>query len=54
MYKQLEELGINIGIQMINGTGVAHYYDHVNDVIVIDVNAEEPDIVSVVHEYDHY
>ena len=54
LYEQLKRLGIRIGIQMINGTGVAHYYDHINDVIVIDVNAKEPDIVSIVHEYIHY
>lgn len=54
MYEQLRKLGIRIGIQYVNGTGVAHYYDHVNDVIVIDVNAEEPDMVSIVHEYVHY
>lgn len=54
MYEQLKELGINIGVQVINGTGVAHYYDHINDVIVIDANAEEPDITSIVHEYVHY
>ena len=54
LYEQLKRLGIRIGIQMINGTGDHHYYDHINDVIVIDVNAEEPDIVSIVHEYIHY
>ena len=52
MYKQL---GINVGIQYINGTGVAHYYDYINDIIVIDLNAQLDDLMeSIVHEYIHH
>ena len=54
MYEKLKKLGIRIGVQYINGTGHHHYYDQVNDLIVIDLNADEPDIVSIVHEFIHY
>ena len=54
MYEQLKELGINIGIQYINGKGEYNYYDHINNIIVIDVNSEDTSIESIVHEYVHH
>ena len=55
LYEQLKRLGIRIGIQMINGTGDHHYYDQVNNIIVIDLNAQLDDLMeSIVHEYIHH
>lgn len=54
-FKQLRKLGINIPIQYINGTGNYHYYDQVNDIIVVDLNAQLDDLLqSIIHEYVHH
>ena len=52
---KIKQLGINIPIQYINGTGNYHYYDQVNNIIVIDLNAQLDDLMeSIVHEYIHH
>lgn len=54
-FKQLKKIGINIPIQYINGTGEYHYYDQVNDIIVIDLNAQLDDLLqSIAHEFIHH
>ena len=52
MLNKLKQLGINVGIQYINGTGDHHYYDQVNNIIVIDLNEQLDDLMeSIVNEY---
>ena len=54
-FKQLKQLGINIPVQYINGTGNYHYYDQINGMIIVDLNAQLDDLLqSIVHEYIHH
>lgn len=48
-----KEIGVNIGIEAFKGEGY-HYYDQVNNKIMLDNTAEEITMVDIVHEYTHH
>lgn len=53
LINKAREIGIDIPVQLFNGTGEYHYYDTNTNIIMLDSNARI-DLESIVHEYTHH